>query len=162
MRQMPARPGAGQCPIAGLSLLQRWRWRRVQRRVIAEHERWVLDMLRRLAAEQVRVFPAFDRPSSPDAAGIVRLDPPGWCLLLAGVAPGARAPCGFRRIGGSGSGRRGRSWNDGYDDSSPRYSAGSAVNRGSLFAAAMAAAIRSALGRGLAALHDPQRSWPRV
>jgi hypothetical protein len=117
MRQTTARPGADQGPIADLGLLERWQWRRVQRRVVAEHERWVLSTLRRLAAEQVAALPTCDQPSSPGAvgaAGIVRLDLPGWWLLLAGVAPEARAALAAAARQGplrlAGAGRYGPFW----------------------------------------------------
>lgn len=117
MRQATARPGADQGPIPGLGLLARWQWRRVQRRVTAEHERWVLAVLRRLAAEQASVFPAADRQPSPDAAGpagTVRLDLPGWCLLMAAVAPAAQSALAAAARQGplrlAGAGRYGPLW----------------------------------------------------
>jgi len=81
-------------PIANLGIRARWSWRRAERRAVAEHERWLLAKLRRLAAARGPVFWVTESAASQVAdmtAGIVRMRRPGWQLLLAGVASGPRA-----------------------------------------------------------------------
>src|ERR1700761_4452797 len=81
-------------PAANLGIRVRWSWRRAERRVIAEHEKWLVAKLRRLAAARVPVSWVLESAANQVAdmtAGIVRMRRPGWQLLLAGVAPGPRA-----------------------------------------------------------------------
>ena len=69
-------------------------WRRAERRAVADHERWLVAKLRRLAAATVPVFWVMESSASQAAdltAGIVRMRHPGWQLLIAGVASGPRA-----------------------------------------------------------------------
>jgi hypothetical protein len=81
-------------PAANLGIRARWSWRRMERRALAEHERWLAAKLRRLTAARVPVFWVTESAADQVAdmtAGIVRMRRPGWQLLLAGVASGARA-----------------------------------------------------------------------
>jgi hypothetical protein len=81
-------------PAANLGIRARWSWRRAERRVVAEHERWLAAQLRQLAASRVPVFwvtQSAAGQAADTAAAIVRLRRPGWQLLIAGVAPGPRA-----------------------------------------------------------------------
>lgn len=81
-------------PAANLGIRARWSWRRAERRALAEHERWLAAKLRRLTAARVPVFWVTESAADQVAdmtAGIVRMRRPGWQLLLAGVASGARA-----------------------------------------------------------------------
>jgi hypothetical protein len=80
-------------PVASLGIRARWSWRRVERRAVAQHQRWLAARLRQLAADQAPVFSAADSAAGQlivRRAGIVRLRLQGWQLLLAGVASGAR------------------------------------------------------------------------
>ena len=103
-------------PVANMGIRARWSWRRVERRAVADHERWLAAQLGGLAAARVPVFGAADRDGQATArtAGIVRLRLPGWQLLLAGVASGPRADLehagrrGRLRLGAAG--RYGRLW----------------------------------------------------
>ena len=81
-------------PFASPGIRARWSWRRAERRALAEHERWLVAKLRRLAAAKGPVF--WVTESAPNqvadmTAGIVRMRRPGWQLLIAGVASGPRA-----------------------------------------------------------------------
>ena len=81
-------------PVANLGIRARWAWRRAERRVVAEHERWLAAELRRLTAARVPVFWEAESAANQVAGmttGIVRMRHPGWQLLLAGVASGPRA-----------------------------------------------------------------------
>src|ERR1700761_9296919 len=81
-------------PAANLGIRARWSWRRAERRAIAEHEKWLVAKLRRLAAARGPVSWGLESAASQgggQTAGIVRMRRPGWQLLLAGVAPGPRA-----------------------------------------------------------------------
>jgi len=81
-------------PAANLGIRARWSWRRVERRAVAEHERWLAAKLQRLTAARVPVFWVTESAVNQVAdmtAGIVRMRRPGWQLLIAGVAPGPRA-----------------------------------------------------------------------
>ena len=81
-------------PAANLGIRARWSWRRMERRAVADHERWLAATLRRLTAARVPVFWVTESAASQVAdmaAGIVRMRRPGWRLLLAGVASGPRA-----------------------------------------------------------------------
>jgi hypothetical protein len=107
-------------PVANMGIRARWSWRRVERRAVADHERWLAAKLRGLAAARVPVFgtaeSAGGRATAPTAptAGIVRLRLQGWQLLLAGVAAGPSADLqragrrGRLRLGAAG--RYGRLW----------------------------------------------------
>jgi hypothetical protein len=106
-------------PVANMGIRARWSWRRVERRAVADHERWLAAQLRRLAAARVPVFGAAETAADATArtartAGIVRLRLQGWQLLLAGVASGPRADLehagrrGRLRLGAAG--RYGRLW----------------------------------------------------
>ena len=115
---MGTESGAGHLdPVANLGIRARWSWRRVERRAVAEHERWLAARLRRLAAGKVSVFWAAESAAglaTARTAGIVRLRLRGWQLLLAGVASGPRADLeragrqGRLRLGAAG--RYGRFW----------------------------------------------------
>jgi hypothetical protein len=81
-------------PAANLGIKARWSWRRVERRAVAAHERWLAAKLRRLTAAKVPVTWVTESAANQvadRAAGIVRMRRPGWQLLLAGVAAGPRA-----------------------------------------------------------------------
>jgi len=81
-------------PTANLGMRARRSWRRVERRAVADHERWLAAKLRRLTAARVPVFWVTESAANQMAdmaAGIVRMSRPGWQLLLAGVAAGPRA-----------------------------------------------------------------------
>jgi hypothetical protein len=81
-------------PTANLGIRARWSWRRAERRAVAEHERWLVAKLRRLAAARVPAFWVTESAANRVAdmtAGIVRMRRPGWLLLMAGVASGPRA-----------------------------------------------------------------------
>jgi hypothetical protein len=81
-------------PFANPGIRARWSWRRAERRALAEHERWLVAKLRRLAAARGPVFWVTESAASQAAgmtAGIVRMRRPGWQLLLAEVASGPRA-----------------------------------------------------------------------
>ncbi len=81
-------------PTARLGIWARWSWRRVERRVVTEHERWLAAKLRRLTAARVPVFWVTESAANHGGdmtAGIVRMRRPGWQLLIAGVASGPRA-----------------------------------------------------------------------
>jgi hypothetical protein len=104
-------------PNASLGIRARWSLRRVERRAVAEHERWLAAKLRRLAAARVPVFWVTESAANQAAdltAGIVRMRRPGWQLLLAGVASGPRADLeragrqGRLRLGAAG--RYGKFW----------------------------------------------------
>jgi hypothetical protein len=104
-------------PVANQGIRARWSWRRVERRAVADHERWLAAKLRRLAAAQVPVFWGAESPAgqvTARTAGIVRLRLAGWQLLLAGVAAGPRAD--LERAGRQGrlrlnaAGRYGKLW----------------------------------------------------
>jgi hypothetical protein len=104
-------------PVANMGIRARWSWRRLERRAVADHERWLAAKLRRLAAAQVPVFWAAESAAgqaTARTAGIVRLRLQGWQLLLAGVASGPRADlerAGRRgRLRFGGAGRYGRLW----------------------------------------------------
>jgi hypothetical protein len=104
-------------PVANLGIRARWSWRRVERRAVADHERWLAAKLRRLTAAQVPVFWAAESAAGQAAAwttGIIRLRLQGWQLVLAGVAAGPRAD--LERAGRQGrlrlsaAGRYGKFW----------------------------------------------------
>jgi hypothetical protein len=105
-------------PVANLGIVARWSWRRVERRAVAQHERWLAAKLGRLAANGVPVFQAAGRPADPAGraatAGIVDLRLPGWQLLLGGVAAGPYAElehAGRRgRLRLDAAGRYGKQW----------------------------------------------------
>jgi hypothetical protein len=104
-------------PVADLGIRARWSWRRVERRAIADHERWLVAKLRQLTAARMPVFWAQESPTDQEresAAGVVRLRHGGWQLLLAGVAAGPRADlehAGCRgRLRLAAAGRYGRFW----------------------------------------------------
>jgi hypothetical protein len=81
-------------PVADLGIRARWTWRRVERRAVAQHQRWLAARLRGLTAGQAPVFSAGESAAgqlTARSAGIVRLRLQGWQLLLAGVAAGPRA-----------------------------------------------------------------------
>jgi hypothetical protein len=81
-------------PAANLGIRARWSWRRVERRAIVEHERWLAAKLRRLTSTKVPVFWVMESAANQVAdmtAGIVRMRRPDWQLLIAGVASGPRA-----------------------------------------------------------------------
>jgi hypothetical protein len=81
-------------PAESLGIRARWSWRRMERRAVAKHERWLAAKLRRLTAARVPVFWVTESAPSHVAdmtAGIVRMRRPGWQLLIAGVASGPRA-----------------------------------------------------------------------
>src|ERR1700683_3806357 len=92
---MGTESGAGHLdPVANLGIRARWSWRRVERRAVAEHERWLAAKLQRLTAARVPVFWVTESAANQVAdmtAGIVRMRCPGWQLLIAGVASGPRA-----------------------------------------------------------------------
>lgn len=81
-------------PTANLGIRARWSWRPAERRVVADHERWLAAKLRALTAARVPVFWVMENAANRVAdmtAGIVRMRRPGWQLLIAGVASGPRA-----------------------------------------------------------------------
>jgi hypothetical protein len=94
-RKMSTDFGVGHLdPTANLGIRARWSWRRLERRAVAEHERWLAAKLRRLTAARSPVFWVTENPADQVAdttAGIVRMRRPGWQLLIAGVASGPRA-----------------------------------------------------------------------
>jgi hypothetical protein len=101
--------------VAGAGIRTRGSWRRMERRAIADHERWLAAQLRRLAAAKVVVFWATESAqATARTAGIVRLGLRDWHLLLAGVASGPRAQ--LERASGQGrlhldaAGRYGKFW----------------------------------------------------
>jgi hypothetical protein len=104
-------------PTVNLGIRARWSWRRAERRAVADHERWLAAMLRRLTAAGAPVFWVTESAAiqvADLAAGIVRMRRPGWQLLLAGVASGPRADLervarqGRLRLGAAG--RYGKFW----------------------------------------------------
>jgi hypothetical protein len=104
-------------PVADLGIRARWTWRRLERRAIADHERWLAAKLRQLTAARTPVFWAPEsatRQERESATGIVRLRHRGWQLLLTGVAAGPRADlehAGRRgRLRLAAAGRYGRFW----------------------------------------------------
>jgi hypothetical protein len=102
--------------VADQGIRARWAWRRVERRAVAQHQRWLAARLRGLSAAQAPVFWAAESAGQETArsAGIVRLRVQGWQLLLAGVASGARGD--LERAGRQGrlrldaAGRYGKLW----------------------------------------------------
>jgi len=104
-------------PVANMGIRARRSWHRVERRAVADHERWLAAKLHRLAAARVPVFGATESAAghaTARTAGIVRLRLQGWQLLLAGVASGPRGD--LERAGRRGrlrldaAGRYGRLW----------------------------------------------------
>jgi hypothetical protein len=104
-------------PAANLGIRARWSWRRAERRVVAEHERWLVAKLQRLTAARVPVFWVMESAANQVAdmtAGIVRMRRPGWQLLIAGVASGPRADLEHAarqgRLRVAAAGRYGKFW----------------------------------------------------
>ena len=104
-------------PTANLGIRARWSWHRAERRAVAEHERWLAAMLRRLTAARVPVFWVTESAANQAAdmtVGIVRMRRPGWQLLIAGVASGPRADlehaAGQGRLRLDAAGRYGKFW----------------------------------------------------
>lgn len=99
---------------ANLGLRSRWSWRRLERRAVAEHERWLAAKLRGFGEARVAVFWGPESTPAARTAGIVRLGLKGWQLLLAGVAPGPRAELehanGQGRLFLQAGGRYGKFW----------------------------------------------------
>jgi hypothetical protein len=84
----------------------------VERRAVADHERWLAGQLRGLAAARVPVF--CGSGPGPTPAGLVDLRLRGWQLLLAGVAASPRADleraARLGRLRLAAAGRYGRFW----------------------------------------------------
>lgn len=104
-------------PMVALGFRDRGSWRRIDRWLVADHQRRVANSLRRLAAARVAVLatvPALtDAQASGPLAGLVGLAVPGWQLILTGVAPGPRtalASVAGRGLQLSGAGRYGMFW----------------------------------------------------
>lgn len=75
----------------------RRRWRRLESRAVAAHQRDQLAALRRLAAT-AEVIIDLDTEQAP-SLGVVRLLLPHWTLTLAGVAPATRTALTVRAEG---------------------------------------------------------------
>jgi hypothetical protein len=101
-------------PAATLGRRARRSWRRVERRAVADHERWLAGQLRGLAAARTPVFCGAGAEPGATPAGIVDLRLRGWQLLLAGVAASPRADLDraarLGRLRLAGAGRYGRFW----------------------------------------------------
>ena len=105
-------------PVVALGIRGRWSWRRIDRRIVADHERSISDSLRLLVAARAPVLATLPSPSDEEqppgpSAAVAGLVVPGWRLIMADVAAAPRAALASAAWTGlqlAGAGRYGRFW----------------------------------------------------
>jgi hypothetical protein len=104
--------------VVALGIRDWWYWRRIDRRIVADHQRSVSDSLGLLVAARAPVLVTLRSPSEEEQApdlstGVAGLVVPGWRLILAGVAAAPRTALASAARTGlqlAGAGRYGKFW----------------------------------------------------